>query len=118
MKTFAIGSETDVAPGAVYERRLYFATETLCRIELDPPTAAAFTLERGQDIGSEEAFAQTGRPGLKGFYLRARNSSSRPASFRASATLVPDVAALQRNVEQVVERDWKAAHDEAKKALS
>ena len=118
MNTFSIKSPGPVAPGAVFEQPIYFAVELHCQLDFDPPTCASFTLERIADISASDALMQTGQRGLKGFYLRARNSSAAARIFTATAKLVWDAERSQANLADVVERDWKAAHDRAKASLS
>ena len=117
MNTFSIKSPGPVAPG----RRLRAAH--LLRSRASLPVGFRFAdlcelharAHRGH-LRIGRAYAD-GQRGLKGFYLRARNSSAAARIFTATAKLVWDAERSQANLADVVERDWKAAHDRAKASL-
>jgi hypothetical protein len=83
---------------------------------MNPPTAAAFGRpERIDVLTVGETLDLCGE--LAGSVrIVICNRSSKPARFVASVDLAPNIDALKRDVVQIVERDWRAAYDEAKRS--
>lgn len=84
------------------------------RVDMDPPTAAAFTVEDVKRLEAHEvaelAPEYQGRD-VRGVWLRVRNHSNRPATFRAQITLGPDTSVTQSSAEQALERYRRQRRD-------
>jgi hypothetical protein len=85
----------------------------LTGVFMDPPTAAAFTIERIEVLTPGEMHVLSGML-TPGALIAVRNGSIHPARFRAELECPPDVDQLERELEVIVDRDWRAAYDRAK----
>ena len=85
---------------------------------VDPPTASAFTIERIDPLDAGETFAETGHR-IASIRLSVRNRSSAPAIFRGEIPVClpgEHPAMLARELPRIAERDWRDAHDKARRA--
>lgn len=100
----------EIAPGAVVEfLSPYSPARIAVRIDLDPPSAAAFTIERADRLEPYEVRELApAHPTARGLLLRVRNDSPRPVAFRAQVTLGPDTGPVQRSMDDVLERFQRA----------
>jgi hypothetical protein len=85
----------------------YDARRLALRVDMDPPTAAAFSIERLDRLEPYElAELAPSYAKCRGILLRVRNTSSAPLVFRAQVTLGPDPGPVNRSLAEVLER-WK-----------
>jgi hypothetical protein len=84
-------------------------------VYMDPPTAAAFTVERVELLTPRETHA-IAEVLAHGVLIAVRNDHRRPRRFRAEITEVRDVGEMEDELGRVVERDWAAAYDRARRA--
>jgi hypothetical protein len=84
-------------------------------VYMDPPTAAAFTVERVDRLapGEMHVLANMALPGVA---ITVRNDSNRARCFSADIDVTPDVAVMEGELAEVIERDWVAAYNRAKRA--
>jgi hypothetical protein len=84
-------------------------------VYMDPPTAARFVIEdEPQRLSARDMRALTmiEAPGIS---FTVRNRSDRAARFVAQIEVEPDLGEIQTDISRVVERDWRAAYDRAKR---
>lgn len=98
----------EVLPGCVVEViSPYDVARLATGVEMDPPTAAAFAIERFERLEPfEVAELAPAYARCRAVLLRIRNTSSSPARFRANIALGPDVDPVNRSLAGVLER-WK-----------
>jgi hypothetical protein len=98
----------EVLPGATLEFVVPHAPVRICeRLDVDPPTAAAFVLERWERLEPHEVAALAPQyPHCRGVWLRVRNDSSRTLVFRVQLTLGPDTAPVAASMSTMLER-WR-----------
>jgi hypothetical protein len=82
---------------------------------VDPPTAAAFRIERIDELDAGETFAETGHLS-RSVRLVVRNTSAAPASFRMTIPVIPDPHALERELGKLAEDAWRTAWDRVRRA--
>jgi hypothetical protein len=76
----------------------------------DPPTAAAFDLQRIDVLTAGETLDEIGQVAMS-VRLVVRNRSERPARFRAEIDLLPDLARMERALGNIVEDTWRRGRD-------
>jgi hypothetical protein len=106
----------EMQPGQRAELLVILAAgRRLTNIWMDPPTAARFDLERVAHVMPAEMHAMSGvlAPGA---VLVVRHKGSAPARFRAECEAGPQLERVERQIVSVIQRDWKAAYDQAKAA--
>jgi hypothetical protein len=81
---------------------------------MDPPTAASFTIERVDRMTPGEMHVLGGivAPGV---CMTIRNDAPRATRFRAQIEETRDVDELREEIAHIVERDWAAAYDRARR---
>src|SRR5258708_40270837 len=85
----------------------------LTAVFMDPPTAASFTIERIEMLTPGEMHVLSGML-TSGALIAVRNGSTQAARFRAELECPPDLDRLERELEIIVDRDWRIAYDRAK----
>jgi hypothetical protein len=86
--------------------------EKVAAVNMDPPSAAAFALERVDALTAGEVSAHTnGRYLAPGCLVTIRNTSSAPAVFRAEVVGGPDVEQLVHEIEEKAEEAWTRGGD-------
>jgi hypothetical protein len=80
---------------------------------VDPPTAAAFVIQRIDVLTEGETHVETGRSGHKAIRVQVENRSDEPAVFRMELELGPNYARMSRELALVVEAGWREAYDRA-----
>lgn len=83
-------------------------------VDMDPPTAAAFTVDRLDELTPGETHVLCGElaPALR---LVVTNTGAAVARFRAAVATLPELARVEAQIGRVVERDWRTAYDAARK---
>lgn len=77
------------------------------KVEVYPDSAAHFTVVKLGDLSTEDAHGYTqGRCDRAGF-LKVKNTSPRPASFRCCVRVVPDTAKIESDIARSVEEAWR-----------
>jgi hypothetical protein len=106
----------EMQPGQCAELLVIFAAgRRLTNVWMDPPTAASFYLERVAHVMPAEMHVMCGLL-APGAVLVVRHKGSAPARFRADCEAGPELERVERQIVTVIERDWKAAYDQAKAA--
>jgi hypothetical protein len=104
-----------VAPGrsavvfALLPRRRY-----VVELVRDPPTAATFRIDRVDELTAGETELACGEtsPALR---IVVTNLGAVVAQFRGAVDTAPELEGVERQIGQVVERDWAAAYDLARR---
>jgi hypothetical protein len=89
----------------------------LRHVNMDPPTAASFCIERIDHVMPAEMHALCGLV-APGVVLVVRHTGSSPARFRAECEADVPLDQVESQIARVVERDWKAAADRAKAPMN
>jgi hypothetical protein len=76
----------------------------------DPPTAAAFDLQRIDVLTAGETLDEIGHVATS-VRLVVRNRSTQPARFRAEIALSPDLGRMERAIGNIVEEAWRRGRD-------
>lgn len=76
----------------------------------DPPTAAAFELQRIDVLTAGETLDEIGYVATS-VRLVVRNCSAQAARFRAEIELLPDLASMARAIGNIVEEAWRRGRD-------
>jgi hypothetical protein len=106
----------EVLPGQVAQVICAIAPGKVARgVYMDPPTAAAFTIERVDQLtpGEMHVLANLLLPGV---CITVRNDGDRARRFRADVDVATDLEAMEDELAHVVDRDWAAAYDRARRA--
>jgi hypothetical protein len=74
---------------------------------VDPPTAAAFQIERIDELDAGETFAETGHRS-RSVRIVVRNLSDAPAIFRMVIGVMSDPRALERELTIIAEDAWRS----------
>lgn len=80
---------------------------------MDPPTAAAFQIERIDELRASETMdlLQTETADAPALRIVLRNRGATPAAFRAQIDLMPDLSALELQLGNAVDAAWREARD-------
>ena len=100
-----------VQPGGRTIHTLFHAPgRKVIGINMDVPTAAAFTIERIDRLSAGKVLAHLGvnKPAC---VLRVRNDSARPAKFVAEVVTEPELDEIQSSIERIFEDAWKRGGD-------
>lgn len=83
-------------------------------VHMDPPTAASFGIDRLDELSAGEVHLLCGElaPALR---IAATNTGPSSARFRAEVVTTPDLEGVERQIGQVVERDFATAYDQARR---
>jgi hypothetical protein len=114
-----VGIVSDVIPAGISCTLLVLIPPGLVaydRAYTDPPTAAAFTIERVDPLDEGETYALAGHR-VESVRLEVRNRSSAPAVFRGEIPVChpgEHPAMLARELPRIAEAGWRDAHDRAK----
>jgi hypothetical protein len=105
----------EVLPGQVAQVVCVLHQGVVARgVYMDPPTAAAFAIERVDPLTAGELHVLTGilAPGLS---ITVRNDAQSARRFRAEIQVARDLDVLEDELAHVVERDWAATYDRARR---
>jgi hypothetical protein len=106
----------DVLPGQVALVICALPARSMARgVYMDPPTAAAFTIERVEPLTPGEMHILANRI-LPGLCITIRNDGDRARPFRAEIDVMMDLGAMEDELTRIVDRDWAAAYDRAQRA--
>lgn len=104
-----------IAPGAVAV--IFALVPVVTDVDLrptvvwrDPPTAAAFDLQRIDVLTAGETLDEIGHVAMS-VRLVVRNRSAQPARFRAEISLSPDLGRMERALGNIVEETWRRGRD-------
>ena len=76
----------------------------------DPPTAAAFDLQRIDVLTVGETLDEIGHVSSS-VRLVVRNRSAEPARFRAEIELLPDLQRMERTIGNLFDEAWRRGRD-------
>jgi hypothetical protein len=84
-------------------------------VYMDPATASAFTIERVDPLtaGEMHVLANVALPGI---CITVRNDGPTARRFRADIDATPDLDIMEDQLARVVDRDWAAAYDRARRS--
>jgi hypothetical protein len=105
----------DVLPGQIAEVICVLVRGTVASgVYMDPPTAAAFTIERVEPVtpGEMHVLANVVAPGV---CITVRNDGPTARRFRAEVDVTRDLDAMEDELARIVERDWADARDRARR---
>lgn len=106
----------EMQPGQRAELLVIFAAgRRLTNVWMDPPSAACFDIECVAHVMPAEMHAMCGLL-APGALLVVRHRGSSPARFRAQCEAGPELELVERQIVSVIQRDWRAAYDQAKAA--
>jgi hypothetical protein len=105
----------EVLPGQVAQVICVLRRGTVAGgVYMDPPTAAAFTIERVDALtpGEMHVLTSIAAPGVA---ITVRNDAGSARRFQAEVVETRDLGDMAQELARIVERDWGVAYDGAKR---